>query len=49
MSDNGRVLASIVEDSLGWHDSITGYTTREMTDEKYGKASYQKNGNDYYR
>ncbi|MFL6556797.1 MAG: DUF1989 domain-containing protein, partial [Bacillus sp. (in: firmicutes)] len=22
MSDNGRVLASIVEDSLGWHDPI---------------------------
>lgn len=28
MSDNGRVLASIVEDSLGWHDTISGYTTR---------------------
>ena len=23
MSDNGRVLASITEDSLGWHDSIS--------------------------
>lgn len=23
MSDNGRVLASIVEDSLGWHDTIS--------------------------
>lgn len=49
MSDNGRVLASIVEDSLGWHDSISGHTTRMMTDEKYGKTSYQKNGNDFYR
>ena len=36
MSDNGRVLASIVEDSLGWHDTISGYTTRLLTDEKYG-------------
>ena len=34
MSDNGRVLASIVEDSLGWHDTISGYTTRLLTDEK---------------
>ena len=42
MSDNGRVLASIVEDSLGWHDSISGHTTRMMTDEKYGKNSYFK-------
>ena len=49
MSDNGRVLASIVEDSLGWHDTIAGHTTRLLTDEKYGKTSYQKQGNDYYR
>lgn len=49
MSDNGRVLASIVQDSLGWHDSISGYTTRSMTDEKYGKTDYQHQGNDYYR
>ncbi len=49
MSDNGRVLASIVEDSLGWHDSISGHTTRLMTDEKYGKTTYQECGNDFYR
>lgn len=49
MSDNGRVLASIVEDSLGWHDSISGYTTRFLTDEKYGKTTYQEQSNDYYR
>ncbi len=49
MSDNGRVLASIVDDSLGWHDSISGHTTRLMTDEKYGKTSYQVQGNDFYR
>lgn len=49
MSDNGRVLASIVEDSLGWHDSISGYTTRAMTDEKYGKTTYQECGNNWYR
>lgn len=49
MSDNGRVLASIVEDSLGWHDSITGLTTRAMTDEKYGTTTYQQQGNEWYR
>ena len=27
MSDNGRVLASIVEDSLGWHDTCLLYTS----------------------
>lgn len=49
MSDNGRVLAAIVEDSLGWHDTITGYTTREMTDEKYGKTTYQQMQNGWLR
>ncbi len=44
-SDNGRVFASIVQDSLGWHDSISGYTSRELTDEKYGKTNYQHQGN----
>lgn len=49
MSDNGCVLASIVEDSLGWHDTISGHTTRLMTDIKYGKTTYQHQGNDFYR
>ena len=49
MSDNGRVLASIVQDSTGWNDTISGYTTRMMTDEKYGVTSYQVDGNEYYR
>ncbi|MCW2119327.1 urea amidolyase associated protein UAAP1 [Flavobacterium sp. 7A] len=49
MSDNGRVLASITEDSLGWHDTISGYTTRELTDTKYGKTSYQDQQNEWLR
>lgn len=49
MSDNGRVLASIVEDNVGWHDTISGYSTRRMTDERYGETKYQEDGNDYYR
>ncbi|RSL34041.1 DUF1989 domain-containing protein [Salibacterium salarium] len=49
MSDNGRVLASIVEDSLGWHDPIGGYTTRTLTDSKYGETSFQEILNDYLR
>ena len=48
-SDNGRVLASIVEDSVGWHDTISGHTTRAMTDEKYGVTTYQEQGNDWLR
>jgi urea carboxylase-associated protein 2 len=49
LSDCGRAFASIVQDDLGWHDSVTGYTTRAMTDEKYGFTSYQKDGNSYLK
>lgn len=49
MSDNGRVLASLVEDSLGWHDTISGYTTRALTDDKYGRSSYQEARNSWLR
>lgn len=49
MSDNGRVLASIVQDSLGWHDTITGLTTHALTDEKYGKTTYQEQRNEWLR
>lgn len=49
MSDNGRAMASIVEDDLKWHDPIGGYTTRQLTDEKYGKTTYQSVLNDYLR
>ena len=49
MGDNGRILASFVEDSLGWHDTITGFTTREQTDAKYGKTTYQALRNDWLR
>jgi hypothetical protein len=49
MSDNGRVLASIVDDSLGWHDTICGYTTRATTDAKYGATNYQERRNEWLR
>ncbi|MGM0875390.1 MAG: urea amidolyase associated protein UAAP1 [Bacillota bacterium] len=49
MSDNGRVLISIVDDSLGWHDTISGYTTRKQTDEKYGVTNYQELRNNWLR
>lgn len=49
ISDCGRALASIVEDDLDGHDTVTGYTTRTMTDEKYGVTTYQKDGNEYLK
>lgn len=49
MSDNGRAMASIVEDGLGWHDPIAGLTTREGTDRKYGATNYQTLRNEWQR
>ena len=40
-SDMGRVLASIVEDSCGWHDTISGHTTAETVAARWGADSYQ--------
>jgi uncharacterized protein len=48
-SDNGRVLASIVADSVGWHDTITGCITREAVEEKYGVTAYQEQRNGWHR
>ncbi|SFS62429.1 urea amidolyase associated protein UAAP1 [Paenibacillus sp. BC26] len=49
MSDNGRAMASFVEDDLGWHDTITGFMTRATTDAKYGQSTYQQLRNEWLR
>jgi uncharacterized protein len=48
-SDMGRVLCSVVSDSLGWHDTITGHATRAHAEAKYGKGSYQTLRNEFHR
>jgi uncharacterized protein len=48
-SDMGRVLCSIVEDSCGWHDTITGASNAESSRKKYGEGAYQELRNDFYR
>jgi uncharacterized protein len=48
-SDMGRVLASITEDTCGWHDTITGHLTRGMLEQRWGALSYQEAGNDWRR
>jgi uncharacterized protein len=48
-SDMGRVLCSIVADSVGWHDTITGHGTAAHGRAKFGEGSYQQLRNDWYR
>jgi urea carboxylase-associated protein 2 len=48
-SDMGHVLCSIVRDSAGWHDTITGHQRAEASVAKYGAGTYQALRNDFYR
>ena len=48
-SDRGRILCSITEDSLGWHDPIAGHSNAETVRAKYGEGSYQELRNDWFR
>jgi hypothetical protein len=46
-SDMGRVFCSIVEDSLGWHDTVGGNLTTSALKKKYMAKSYQEARNDW--
>lgn len=48
-SDMGRVMLSIVGDTVGWHDTIGGVTDAEMIRRQYGEASYQEHHNAFFR
>jgi urea carboxylase-associated protein 2 len=48
-SDMGRVLFSVVADTAGWHDTITGHLTAEASKKKYGAGTYQALRNDFFR
>jgi uncharacterized protein len=49
MSDMGHALASIVDDTLSWHDPLGGHLTKVALEKKYGEHTYQEYRNDYYR
>lgn len=48
-SDMGRVLMSVVADSAGWHDTMTGHMDAADSKNKFGVGTYQTLRNDYYR
>ena len=39
-SDMGRVLASVIEDTCGWHDPLCGHGRQSDVDAVYGTTSY---------
>ena len=48
-SDMGRLLASVVKDTAGWHDTVCGVSGPEQVLAKYGEKSYQEAKNEFYR
>jgi urea carboxylase-associated protein 2 len=45
----GRILCSITEDSVGWHDPLSGCSNAALVRSTYGEARYQEHRNDYYK
>ena len=48
-SDMGRILCSIVADTVGWHDPLSGCSNAALVDTKYGVARYQEHRNDCHK
>lgn len=48
-SDMGRVLCSITEDTVGWHDPLSGCSNSKLVESKYGIARYQEHRNDCHK
>lgn len=47
-SDMGRIFCSIIEDSVGWHDTVGGNTIKQTVAKKWGERNYQDYRNDWY-
>ncbi|WP_350326760.1 urea amidolyase associated protein UAAP1 [Pectobacterium aroidearum] len=48
-SDMGHVLAAIVTDTCGWHDSFGCVLNAQEVQEKYGQGRYQERRNGFFR
>jgi urea carboxylase-associated protein 2 len=48
-TDMGRILCSVIEDTVGWHDPLSGCSNAALVRSKYGEARYQEHRNGYHR
>ena len=46
-SDMGRVFASIIDDSFGWHETVCGTSHEQHISQRWGKRNYQSQRNDW--
>src|SRR5580698_7129844 len=48
-SDMGRILCSITEDTVGWHDPLAGLSNAASIEKKYGRRTYQEAHNSWHQ
>lgn len=48
-SDMGRIFASIIDDSSGWHDTVTGNCNADQVASRWGARDYQNARNDWHQ
>lgn len=48
-SDMGRVVFSIIDDELGWHDTVCGMMDDQLMAERFGERPFQQSRNGMYR
>src|SRR4029453_15437339 len=48
-SDMGRVLVSIIGDTCGWHDPLSGGGAAPHAPTRFGQGRYQELRNDFHR
>lgn len=48
-SDMGRILCSITDDTVGWHDPLGGCSDARLVERKYGKLEYQQARNNWHQ
>jgi urea carboxylase-associated protein 2 len=46
-SDMGRIFCSIIEDSVGWHDTVGGNSNKDIVTRRWGQRTYQDWRNDW--
>lgn len=48
-SDMGRIFCSIIDDSVGAHETVCGNASADFVKQKWGERSYQDFRNDWYQ
>lgn len=48
-SDMGRILCSIIADTCGWHDTLSGCGDAQALRARFGAGRYQELRNDFHR